>query len=121
MPAKFLQRVAFLRLDRASFLRRNPRAALPGHRTHFSFRLFNATVRTSAMAARLTIGFLGAGKMATALARGFLRAGLVTQKDLIASDVAAGARTSFGKATGAKTTNSNVAITHFARDPYVTT
>jgi len=67
------------------------------------------------MAARLTIGFLGAGKMATALARGFLRAGLVTQKDLIASDVAAGARTSFGKATGAKTTNSNVAVAHFAR------
>jgi len=29
------------------------------------------------MAAKLTIGFLGAGKMATALAKGFLRAGLV--------------------------------------------
>jgi len=29
------------------------------------------------MSAEITIGFLGAGKMATALARGFVRAGLV--------------------------------------------
>ena len=39
------------------------------------------------MASKLTIGFLGAGKMATALAKGFIRAGLVTADDVLASDV----------------------------------
>ena len=38
------------------------------------------------MATKLTIGFLGAGKMATALARGFIRAELVVPKEIIASD-----------------------------------
>ena len=36
------------------------------------------------MATKLTIGFLGAGKMATALARGFIHAELVGPKDIVA-------------------------------------
>ena len=36
--------------------------------------------------AQLKIGFLGAGKMATALARGFLNAGLVKANQLVAAD-----------------------------------
>lgn len=66
------------------------------------------------MAARLTIGFLGAGKMATALAKGFLRANLVTAKDLMASDVSEGARRSFSRETNAKATGSNQQVTQFA-------
>src|SRR5215472_11313717 len=67
------------------------------------------------MAAGLTIGFLGAGKMATALAQGFVRAGLVTAQDLIASDIVAATRASFTKKTGAKTTTSNIAVAQFAQ------
>jgi len=66
------------------------------------------------MAARFNIGFLGAGKMATALARGFLRANLITPRQLIASDVSAAARDSFSKETKAKATVSNVEIAKFA-------
>ena len=58
----------------------------------------------------LSIGFIGAGKMATALARGFLRAGLVTHSRLIASDVSAAARAAFAKETGAKTAGSNADV-----------
>jgi pyrroline-5-carboxylate reductase len=38
------------------------------------------------MATKLTIGFLGAGKMATALASGFVNAQLITGKQLTAAD-----------------------------------
>ncbi|HEU5069146.1 MAG TPA: pyrroline-5-carboxylate reductase [Verrucomicrobiae bacterium] len=54
------------------------------------------------MAAKLTIGFLGAGRMATALAQGFIRAGLVRPGQVFASDVMPAARKAFGAATGAK-------------------
>jgi pyrroline-5-carboxylate reductase len=66
------------------------------------------------MASKLTIGFLGAGKMATALAKGFIRAGLVTPKQVIASDVSEAARAAFAKETGAKTTGSNPEVVNFA-------
>ena len=66
------------------------------------------------MSARLTIGFLGAGKMATALARGFIRAGLVTTGEVIASDPSEAARAAFGKEVGAKTTVSNPEVAKFA-------
>lgn len=62
------------------------------------------------MPAKLNIGFIGAGKMAIALARGFIRAGLVRPAGLIASDPAEGARTAFAAETGGKTTDSNVAV-----------
>jgi pyrroline-5-carboxylate reductase len=54
------------------------------------------------MAARLTIGFLGAGRMATALAQGFVKAGIVRPAQLMAHDVVPAARQAFGAATGAK-------------------
>ncbi|HWH71449.1 MAG TPA: NAD(P)-binding domain-containing protein, partial [Candidatus Sulfotelmatobacter sp.] len=67
------------------------------------------------MAAHLTIGFLGAGKMATALARGFIQAGLVTAEQVVASDLSEAAREHFTKEVGAKTTASNLEVVRFAR------
>jgi pyrroline-5-carboxylate reductase len=66
------------------------------------------------MAAKLTIGFLGAGKMATALAKGFINAGLTTPKQVIASDPVEAARKHFSEETGAKATESNGEIVQFA-------
>jgi pyrroline-5-carboxylate reductase len=66
------------------------------------------------MASKLSIGFLGAGKMATALANGFIRAGLVTPKEVIASDVSEAACAAFAKETGAKTTAFNPDVAKFA-------
>jgi pyrroline-5-carboxylate reductase len=67
------------------------------------------------MSAKLIIGFLGAGKMATALAKGFIRASLVSPKHVIASDVSAAARAAFARETGAKTTGSNLDVVKAAR------
>jgi pyrroline-5-carboxylate reductase len=67
------------------------------------------------MSAKLTIGFLGAGKMGTALARGFIKAGLVKPGQIIASDPVPAACKSFGQETGAETSDSNVAVAKFAR------
>ena len=66
------------------------------------------------MSAKLTIGFLGAGKMAAALARGFVRAGLLTAREVIASDPSEAARAAFAKEVGAKTTASNPEVATFA-------
>ncbi len=49
--------------------------------------------------------------MATALAQGFLRAGLVTPSDLVASDVEPAAREQFGRLTGARTSGDNSEVT----------
>jgi pyrroline-5-carboxylate reductase len=54
-----------------------------------------------------TIGFLGAGQMATALARGWLAAQLVTAERVLASDPLQAAREVFGKETGIRTTSDN--------------
>jgi len=54
------------------------------------------------MSEKLKIGFLGAGKMATALAQGFVKAGLVAPADLSASDISAEAGKEFEKKTGGK-------------------
>ncbi len=67
------------------------------------------------MPAKLTIGFLGAGKMATALANGFTSAGLVAPKQLIASDPSAPARSAFAKVTGARITQNNTDVARFAQ------
>ncbi|MGA2436321.1 MAG: pyrroline-5-carboxylate reductase [Bryobacteraceae bacterium] len=67
------------------------------------------------MASKLTIGFLGAGKMATALAQGFVKAGFVTGRQIIASDPSDTARAAFAKAVGAKTTASNPEAVKFAQ------
>ncbi|MCA9079494.1 MAG: pyrroline-5-carboxylate reductase [Planctomycetaceae bacterium] len=52
-----------------------------------------------------TIGFLGAGKMATALAKGLIDAGFARAEDILASDVVSVAREQFEAATGARTTS----------------
>jgi pyrroline-5-carboxylate reductase len=57
--------------------------------------------------APLKIGFLGAGKMATALARGFIQAGWVKAGQLVAADPHAPARDHFHAETGAKTVATN--------------
>jgi pyrroline-5-carboxylate reductase len=54
-----------------------------------------------------TIGFLGAGRMATALARGWLEAKLVTSERVLASDPLPQARESFRTETGLRTTADN--------------
>ena len=71
------------------------------------------------MAANLKIGFLGAGKMATALAKGFIQAGLIAAEDLIASDAVEAARTHFARETGAKTTAANADVLHSARQIFL--
>ena len=67
------------------------------------------------MSAKLTIGFLGAGKMATAMARGFIRAKLVTPNQVIASDPVSTARVAFAKETGAKAAASNAEVVRSAK------
>ena len=58
--------------------------------------------------AQLKIGFLGAGKMAGALAKGFLNARLVKANQLCAADPLAAAREHFAAATGAKMLATNL-------------
>ncbi|HSH15353.1 MAG TPA: NAD(P)-binding domain-containing protein, partial [Verrucomicrobiae bacterium] len=67
------------------------------------------------MASELKIGFLGAGKMATALAQGFLKAGLVSAGDLFASDPMETSRAAFAKAIGCATGSSNLEAARFGR------
>lgn len=64
--------------------------------------------------ATLKIGFLGAGKMATALAKGFINTKLTAAKEMIASDPYDAAREHFAAETGAKITASNLDVAKFA-------
>ncbi|HEY1662002.1 MAG TPA: pyrroline-5-carboxylate reductase [Verrucomicrobiae bacterium] len=66
------------------------------------------------MAAKLNVGFLGAGKMATALAKGFVRAEIVVPKEIMASDPHDAARKNFAAELGSKVTASNLEIAKFA-------
>jgi pyrroline-5-carboxylate reductase len=61
----------------------------------------------TAQAPLIRIGFLGAGRMATALARGWLRAGLAAADRVLASDSLDSARQAFQTETGLRTTASN--------------
>lgn len=54
-----------------------------------------------------TVGFLGAGKMATALAKGFVNAGLVSAQGILASDVDEKARSLFTSESGGKSLEGN--------------
>lgn len=56
------------------------------------------------------VGFVGAGKMATALARGLSQTGFTTVDKIVASDVSAAARESFAAETGARSIDSNAAV-----------
>jgi pyrroline-5-carboxylate reductase len=56
------------------------------------------------------IGLIGAGQMATALAHGFIKAGLTTADRLIASDVDEYARQRFAHAVAAHTTADNALV-----------
>jgi pyrroline-5-carboxylate reductase len=56
------------------------------------------------------LGFIGAGKMATALARGFVTAGLVTAEQIVASDAVPAAAEQFAQATGARTSADNKVV-----------
>lgn len=67
------------------------------------------------MSSNLTIGFLGAGKMASALANGFVQAGLVAADCIMASDPIGAAREAFAKSVGAKTTSLNLDVLTFAK------
>jgi pyrroline-5-carboxylate reductase len=58
----------------------------------------------------LQIGFLGAGKMATALAQGWLKAGLATSERMCASDPVPAARDHFAKTTSAAVTDDNARV-----------
>jgi pyrroline-5-carboxylate reductase len=62
----------------------------------------------------LRIGFLGAGKMASALAKGIVNGGVARAEDLIASDVIEAARTAFGKEVGCRVTGWNGEVADFA-------
>jgi pyrroline-5-carboxylate reductase len=56
------------------------------------------------------VGFIGAGKMATALARGLCQAGFTTSDRIVASDVLEPARESFVSQTGASAVATNVDV-----------
>ncbi len=61
----------------------------------------------------IRVGFLGAGQMATALARGWLNAQLITSTSCRASDPAAAARSRFQQETGCPATADNrEVVTH---------
>lgn len=56
------------------------------------------------------IGFLGSGRMASALARGWIAAGLATLEQIIASDPSPAARQSFCKELHVETTTNNLEV-----------
>jgi pyrroline-5-carboxylate reductase len=60
------------------------------------------------------IGFLGAGKMATALAKGFVNAEIVFPREIIAADPYNVARKHFADETGANVAASNLEVTQSA-------
>src|SRR5213075_1177592 len=56
----------------------------------------------------MKLGFIGSGKMATALAQGVLNAGVCGPADVIVSDAIAAAAEKLAKTTGARQAASNV-------------
>ena len=66
------------------------------------------------MATPLKIGFIGAGKMAAALACGFIRGELASPREIIASDPVDAARKHFAAEVSAKTVAANAEVAKFA-------
>ncbi len=66
------------------------------------------------MSSVMKLGFLGAGKMASALAKGFIHSGLSAADSIIASDPYEAALASIAKDAGIKTTSSNLEVLKFA-------
>jgi pyrroline-5-carboxylate reductase len=66
------------------------------------------------MSSPLKIGFLGAGRMATALARGFIQAGLTSPEQVVASDPFETARQAMQREAGVKTVPANPEVVKFA-------
>ncbi len=62
------------------------------------------------MPLKQTIGFIGAGKMATALAKGIVRSRLVKPCKIVARDIFPAARKAFDKEIGAKVTPLNTEV-----------
>jgi pyrroline-5-carboxylate reductase len=60
--------------------------------------------------AQKRVGFIGAGKMATALAHGLCQSGFTTADRIVASDVSAAAAESFAAQTGARSVASNAEV-----------
>lgn len=67
------------------------------------------------MSAKFSIGFLGTGRMATALALGIIRAGLVTARQVTGSDPLPAARDAFKKESRAGTAKTNAEVARAAR------
>jgi pyrroline-5-carboxylate reductase len=63
-----------------------------------------------AVDAQQRVGFIGAGKMASALAQGLCQSGFTTGDRIVASDVAAAARQAFTAQTRARTVASNAEV-----------
>ena len=59
---------------------------------------------------RWRVGFIGAGKMATALARGLVAAGFTTVEQIVASDVVSAALQQFVAETKARAVESNAEV-----------
>jgi len=66
------------------------------------------------MSAPLTLGFVGSGKMAMALAQGFVKAGLVQPQQVLGSDPAEAARDVFAQATGGRAVARNLDLPDIA-------
>ncbi len=77
--------------------------------------IWSAACYKTHMAQPLKIGFFGAGKMATALAQGFIHARLVKPSQIFAADPVESARKQFSAETGAKTEISNRAVSEAAK------
>ncbi len=61
------------------------------------------------------IGLIGAGKMATALAKGLVDSGFTQADNVLASDRFEGSRSSFEQQVGGRTTEENLAVLEHAR------
>jgi pyrroline-5-carboxylate reductase len=76
----------------------------------YNIRLFQVRKRGTLVAHLPPLGFLGAGKMATALARGWLTAGLTVADRIIASDPYGSAREAFQREVGGKAVSDNIQV-----------